>query len=107
VEAERLLLATHKALATDRDLFEPGEEERVARAASELRAVLSGTSPAAIQSRLDELDHATHAWAGRRMDRAVLAAMGGRAVTEIEQSVEKAAGVDAHVAAHAAARESH
>jgi molecular chaperone HscA len=107
VEAERLLLATDKALATDRDLFEPGEEDRVGRAVKELRAALSGTSPAAIQSRLDELDHATHAWAGRRMDRAVLAAMEGRAVTDVERTVEKAAGVDAHVASHAAARESH
>jgi molecular chaperone HscA len=107
VEAERLLLATHKALATDGDLLEPGEEERVVHAIAELRAVLSGTSPAAIQSRLDELDHATHAWAGRRMDRAVQAALDGRSVTDIERSVETAAGVDAHVAAHAAARESH
>jgi molecular chaperone HscA len=107
VEAERLLLATEKALSTDGDLFELGEEERVRHAVRELRSVLSGTSPAVIQSRLDELDHATHAWAGRRMDRAVQAALDGRAVTDIERTVEKAAGVDAHVAAHSAARESH
>jgi hypothetical protein len=41
------------------------------------------------------------------MDRAVRSALDGRAVTDIERTVEKAAGVDAHVAAHAAARESH
>jgi hypothetical protein len=40
------------------------------------------------------------------MDRAVQAALDGRAITDIERSVEAAAGVDAHVAAHAAARES-
>jgi molecular chaperone HscA len=107
VEAERLLLATTKALEADRDLFEPGESERVERAISSLRSSMSGSSSSAIQSGIDELDQVTHAWAGRRMNRAVQAAIEGRAVSEIERSVERAAGVDAHVAAHAAARESH
>ena len=53
-----------------------------------------------IESRIDELDHATHDWAGRRMNRAVQAAIEGRSVSEIAKSVEHAAGVDAHVLAH-------
>jgi molecular chaperone HscA len=106
VEAERLLLATAKALEADRDLFEAGEGERVEQAIASLRSSLSGSSSSAIQARIDELDHATHAWAGRRMNRAVQAAIEGRALRDVERRVERAAGVDAHVAAHAAARES-
>jgi molecular chaperone HscA len=106
VEAERLLLATTRALDSDRDLFDPGESERVERAIDGLRGATSGTSASAIQARIDELDQVTHAWAGRRMDRAVRAAIEGRSVADIERRVESAAGVDAHVAAHTAARES-
>jgi molecular chaperone HscA len=106
VEAERLLHATTRALDSDRDLFDPGESERVERAIDGLRGATSGTSASAIQARIDELDQVTHAWAGRRMDRAVRAAIEGRSVADIERRVESAAGVDAHVAAHTAARES-
>ncbi|HEX6275399.1 MAG TPA: Fe-S protein assembly chaperone HscA, partial [Polyangiaceae bacterium] len=63
-------------------------------------AVEGAKSASSIQSRIDELDAATHDWAGRRMNRAVEAAIGGRSVSEIAKSVEHAAGVDAHLAAH-------
>jgi len=106
VEAERLLLATRRALEMDRDLFEAGEGERVEAVVAALASAVAGQSAAAIQARSDELDRVTHAWAGRRMNRAVQAAIEGRAVTDVERRVEGAAGVDAHVAAHSAARES-
>jgi molecular chaperone HscA len=100
VEAERLLLATQKALAADADLLEAGEAERVERAVAELRAAIAGAAASALQARIDDLDAVTHEWAGRRMNRAVEAAIGGRAVTDIERRVEGAAGVDAHVLSH-------
>jgi molecular chaperone HscA len=100
VEAERLLLATEKALAADADLLEAGEAERVLRAVAELRAAIAGAAASALQARIDDLDAVTHEWAGRRMNRAVEAAIGGRAVTDIERRVEGAAGVDAHVLSH-------
>jgi molecular chaperone HscA len=100
VEAERLLLATEKALAADADLLEAGEAERVQRAVAELRAAIVGAAASALQARIDDLDAVTHEWAGRRMNRAVEAAIGGRAVTDIERRVEGAAGVDAHVLSH-------
>jgi molecular chaperone HscA len=53
-----------------------------------------------LQARIDDLDAVTHEWAGRRMNRAVEAAIGGRAVSDIERRVEGAAGVDAHVLSH-------
>jgi molecular chaperone HscA len=107
VEAERILLATNKALAADSDLLEPGEREKVERAIADLtEAAARSDKAAAIQLRIDALDDATHAWAGRRMDRAIREATLGKDLGEIERRVEHAAGVDAHVEAHAAGRES-
>ena len=100
VEAERLLLATEKALVADADLLEDGEPARVKRAVEELRAAIGGASASALQARIDDLDAVTHEWAGRRMNRAVEAAIGGRALNEIERRVERAAGVEAHLLAH-------
>jgi molecular chaperone HscA len=101
VEAERLLLATDKGLASDSDLLDEPDRQRIDHASAELRsAVREAKNAGAIQSRIDELDHATHDWAGRRMNRAVQAAIEGRSVSEIAKSVEHAAGVDAHVQAH-------
>jgi molecular chaperone HscA len=100
VEAERLLLATEKALVADADLLEAGEAEGVQRAVSELRAAIASAGASLLQARIDDLDAVTHEWAGRRMNRAVEAAIGGRAVTDVERRVEGAAGVDAHVLSH-------
>ncbi|HEX6767607.1 MAG TPA: Hsp70 family protein, partial [Polyangiaceae bacterium] len=105
VEAERLLLATDKGLVTDADLLDDAARIRIDRATAELReAIASATTASAVQSRIDELDAATHDWAGRRMNRAVRAAMEGRAVSEVAKRVEHAAGVEAHLDAHARSR---
>jgi molecular chaperone HscA len=105
VEAERLLLATDKGLVTDADLLDDAARIRIDRASAELReAIASAKTASAVQSRIDELDAATHDWAGRRMNRAVRAAMEGRAVSEVAKRVEHAAGVEAHLDAHARSR---
>jgi molecular chaperone HscA len=52
-----------------------------------------------IQNRIDELDHVTHAWAGRRMNRAIARAIEGKRLGAVEASVAGAKGVDAHLAA--------
>jgi molecular chaperone HscA len=101
VESERVLHATEKALAADADLLEPAERDRIEAVTSALRGAISRTSASAIQAELDALDAATHAWAGRRMNRAVQAAIEGRALSDIERRVEHAQGVEAHLAAHA------
>jgi molecular chaperone HscA len=101
VEAERLLLATDKALSADADLLEAGERESVLGALASLRASASAAASAsAIQAGITALDDATHAWAGRRMNRAVAQAIAGRALDDVERRVEHAAGVEAHLAAH-------
>lgn len=101
VEGERLLLATNKGLQSDADLLADAERANVDGALSALKqAIASAQTASAVQSAIDALDHATHDWAGRRMNRAVAEAIAGKSVNDIERSVEHAAGVDAHVARH-------
>ncbi len=48
------------------------------------------------------LDDATHEWAGRRMNRAIQSAIGGKSVEDVGATVAHARGVDAHLAEHGA-----
>jgi molecular chaperone HscA len=101
VEAERVLLATEKGLASDADLLNDQERAGIDRAMHSLRdAIAKAATASPVTAALDSLDHATHEWAGRRMNRAVAQAIAGRDVDEVGHTVEHAAGVDAHVARH-------
>ncbi len=99
VDGERIRRATEQAITADADLLEPGELDRIHRAMSELASALTGSNPSVIQNRIDGLDDATHAWAGRRMDRAIARAIEGKRVGDVEASVASAKGVEAHLAA--------
>jgi len=101
VEAERVLQATRKALTADADLLLPEETTRIDAALVDLEQAVRGDRAALIIARTEALDDATHAWAGRRMDRAIARAIAGKQIEEIEAEVQDAAGVDAHVEAHA------
>ncbi len=102
VEGQRMLLATEKALATDAALLAPDEEALVRAALADLSAAIGTAGTAsALRLRLDALDRATHDWAGRRMDRAVQAALGGKRVGAVAEAVEGARGVDVQVSEHA------
>ena len=101
VEGERLLLATLKGLAADADLLSDTERVSVDQALVALRSAIdSAKSASPVQAAIDRLDHVTHDWAGRRMNRAVARAIAGRDLNDIAKTVEHAAGVDAHVARH-------
>ncbi len=100
VEAERILAATAGALKQDAALLEPGEGDAIEAAMAALREAIAGHSAAAILTRIEALDHATKAWAGRRMDRAIQQALEGQALDSVEQTVAHARGVDAHVEEH-------
>jgi molecular chaperone HscA len=104
VEAGRVLSATKKALEGDTDLLEAPERAAIEEAVRDLEEAVQGTNASLIHARLDMLDQATKPWAGRRMDRAVAKAIAGKDVTEIEQGVAGAKGVDQHVEEHAARR---
>lgn len=102
VEGNRLLLATQKALDADRDLLDDAQLQQVQTAVEKLRQAIAGGSASSVQGASEQLDHATHDWAGRRMDRAMQRAIAGKQVAALEREVEHAPGVDAHVAAHQA-----
>src|SRR5450432_3578470 len=103
VEATRILLATDKAFASDADLLEDVERTRIEHALTELRAAaMSATKASRVEAAISALDDATHDWAGRRMNRATQAAMAGKNLGAVEQSVAHAAGVEAHLEKHGA-----
>ncbi|MBG4757902.1 Fe-S protein assembly chaperone HscA [Pseudomonas aeruginosa] len=86
VEAQRLLEAVQSALdvAGERLL---DEEERLAIAAQmdTLRELAGGSDTAAIENQIKRLSQVTDAFAARRMDATVKAALSGRRLNEIEE----------------------
>jgi molecular chaperone HscA len=108
VEGQRVLLATNKALAADADLLTAEQLTTVRAAIGGLqKALAQNSSPGEIQNNIDALDAATHDWAGRRMDRAIAGAIAGRQVASVEEQVAHAAGVEAHLQAHASQGKAH
>jgi molecular chaperone HscA len=95
------VMATKKALEADGDLLSEEERKEIEGALAGLEQAIKGDKATLIQARTDQLDDATHAWAGRRMDRAVAKAIAGKQVDAVESTVAEARGVDAHVAEHA------
>ena len=105
VEAERIVQATVGALHSDAGLLETGEREDIEQAIEALREAAQATRPGVIQARIEALDAATKAWAGRRMDEAIGRAIAGRELSDVDASVASARGVDAHVEEHTARAE--
>ena len=86
VDAQRLLEAVQSALDADgEDLL--GEDERIAIAAAmdDLRQLATGSDTAAIEAQIKRLSQITDAFAARRMDATVKAALSGRRLNEIEE----------------------
>jgi len=79
VEAERLLLATANALASDGErLLDVAESTDIDGAMDALRGALGAAEVEAIRTAMAALDTATTAFAARRMDRAVHTALAGQ-----------------------------
>jgi molecular chaperone HscA len=95
VEASRVLSSTRKSLATDGDLLEPGEKDRIEAAAAKLELGCKGEEARRIELAIEELDAATKEFAGRRMNRAIAAAIEGQSLAAVEKSVEHAKGIEA------------
>ena len=100
VEAERILSATRAALDEDGDMLLERERRDIEASMDALAEAIEGDKPGVILTRIEELDAATKAWAGRRMDKAIAAAIAGKDVSAIEETVSHARGVDAHVEEH-------
>ena len=84
VEAERVLLALNAALAADGALLPPDERTGIDSAIAKLRQAIKGEDRDLINAAVEGLDHATHAFAQRRMDRAVAMALKGHSLDEVE-----------------------
>ncbi|HCE6111278.1 Fe-S protein assembly chaperone HscA [Pseudomonas aeruginosa] len=86
VEAQRLLEAVQSALDVDGERL-LDEEERLAIAAQmdTLRELAGGSDTAAIDNQIKRLSQVTDAFAARRMDATVKAALSGRRLNEIEE----------------------
>ena len=87
VEAERLLEAVQAALDVDGERL-LDEDERLAIVATmdELRVLAGGDDAHAIEQQTKRLSQITDAFAARRMDATVKAALSGRRLNEIEDN---------------------
>ena len=97
VEAERVLAALQGALATDAELVTAEERPSIEAGIAALQAAASGSDHRLIAARIEELDHASKPFAGRRMDRSIARALAGRAVGELERETAHARGIEPHL----------
>jgi len=97
VEAQRMLMATRQGLEVDGDLLNVVERAHILAAIDALDGAAQGTKVAAVESGIAQLDMLTKDWAGRRMDRAIAKAIGGKGVEDVARSVEGAGGIEAHL----------
>jgi molecular chaperone HscA len=95
VDAHRMIGATKKSIAADSDLLEEKERAAIDAAMTALEASVASDDPSKIHAAIESLDHATKDFAGRRMNRAIAKAIGGKNLNEVEKSVEGAKGIEA------------
>jgi molecular chaperone HscA len=94
VDARRILAATRKALESDADLLGAGEREKIEAACAAVEQATDGADPSALTARIEALDDATKAFAGRRMNRAIARAIEGRRVDAVEERVKLAKSIE-------------
>ncbi len=86
VEAQRLLEAVQAALDVDGERLLDAEEREVIEVhMQQLRTQATGSDVAAIEAQIKRLSQITDAFAARRMDASIKAALAGRRLNEIEE----------------------
>jgi len=83
VEAERMLLATHSALAADGDLLDAQERARIGELLALVQASREGSDHHAIDAAVEALAKGTEAFAADRMNRGIRQALSGRSIEEV------------------------
>jgi molecular chaperone HscA len=83
VEAERMVQATRVALAADADLLDADERDAVEALMARTESVARGEDHRAIADAVKALADGTEAFAARRMNRGIRAALAGRSVEDI------------------------
>lgn len=82
VEAKRLLESTASALTQDGDLLSPEEQSEIDRLARAVGSAINGTDADVIHKAVEALSKGTEAFAERRVDRSIRAALAGRSVND-------------------------
>lgn len=82
VEAKRFLESTASALTQDGDLLSPEEQSEIDRLARAVGSAINGTDADMIHKAVEALSKGTEAFAERRMDRSIRAALAGRSVND-------------------------
>lgn len=100
-EAERVLLATRKSVEAEGDALPKDERDAIESATKKVQNAIAGDDPDRLRLAVEALEKATLPLAERRMNAAIAKAIAGKSVSDVEEAVDKAKGVDAHVAEHA------
>jgi molecular chaperone HscA len=99
-EAERVLLATRKSVEAEGSALPKDERAAIDEAVRALQSAMGKDDPDRIRLATEALEKATLPLAERRMNAAIAQAIAGKDVRDVEQQVDKAKGVDAHVEQH-------
>ncbi len=97
VEAERIILATVSAVASDAALLAAGEREAIDAALQALKQAAQGKDHRRIHDLIDQLDRICKPFAGRRMDRSIARALSGRSLHDVERETSHARGIEPHL----------
>jgi molecular chaperone HscA len=92
VEAERILAALRRAMTDDAALLAPGEQARLEAGIAALEAAKAGTSHTRINDAIQALDELSVDFAGRRMNRSIASALGGKRVDDMDAAPQPETG---------------
>jgi len=98
IEASRILGALEQAMLADAALL-TDEEERadIEGAIARVKRAVAAKDADEIRRRIEDLDHASKGFAGRRMDRSIRTALSGRAISGLENETAHARGIEPHL----------
>ncbi len=83
VEAERMTLATHSALAADGDLLSAAQRDDIANLLAELQVSRESADHHTIDAAVEALAKGTEAFAAERMNRGIRLALAGKRVDQV------------------------
>ena len=83
VEAQRIILATHSALASDAQLLSESEQTAIVDLLHRVEGCVQGENRDAIETAIDALSKGTEEFAARRMDQSVRAALTGKKLDQL------------------------
>lgn len=98
VDGRRILAALEHAMQVDADLLQDPEElADIQGGIKRLKRAIEAEDTDEMRRRIEDLDHASKAFAGRRMDRSMQKALAGRAISGLESETAHATGIEPHL----------